>query len=110
MLTAMITEGKKRGLSMGRIAALTSTKPASRFGLPSKGRIGVGMDADIALVDPQKSWIVRAVDSPSQQGYTPFEGYEMNARISRTLLRGQTIFADGQIVGKAQGKYLKRPY
>jgi len=110
LLTAMITEGRKRGLSMGRIAALTSANPAARFGFPSKGGIVVGRDADIALVDPDKSWAVRAVDSPSQQGYTPFEGYEMSARITRTLLRGRTVFADGNLVGAAGGKYLKRPY
>lgn len=110
MLTAMITEGRKRGLSMGRIAALTSTNPADRFGLPSKGRIAVGVDADIAFVDDNKSWTVRAIDSPSQQGYTPFEGYEMSARVTRTLLHGRTVFHDGSVIGDPHGKYLKRPY
>jgi allantoinase len=110
LLTTMITEGRRRGLGMGRIAALTASNPAKRFGLPGKGRIAVGMDADIALVDPQASWVVRAADSPSQQGYTPFEGYEMSARVTRTLLRGETVFADGAIVGAPRGRYLKRPY
>jgi allantoinase len=110
LLPAMITEGKKRGLSMGRIAALTSANPAKRYGLPTKGRIAVGCDADIALVDNGGTWTIHAEDSPSQQGYTPFEGLEMTAKVTRTILRGQTIFADGKVVGKATGRYLSRPY
>ncbi len=110
LLTAMITEGKKRGLSMGRVAALCSANPAKRYALPSKGAIAIGLDADIALVDDNASWVVHAKDSPSQQGYTPFENIEMSAKITRTLLRGRTVFADGNVVGKAAGKYLSRPY
>jgi allantoinase len=110
LLTTMITEAKRRGLSLGRVAALTAANPAKRFGLPSKGSIAVGRDADIALVDANQSWVVRAADSPSQQGYTPFEGYEMSARVTRTLLRGKTVFADGNMVGEPSGQYLKRPY
>ncbi len=109
LLPALITEGKKRGLSMSRIAALTSTNPARRYGLPGKGRIAVGRDADIALVDPDRSWTIHAKDSPSQQGYTPFEGLEMSAKVTRTILRGHTVFADGEVVGPAIGQYLKRP-
>jgi allantoinase len=110
LLPAMITEGKKRGLSMGRIAALTSANPAKRYGLPTKGAIAVGRDADIALVDNASSWTIHAKDSPSQQGYTPFEGLEMTAKVTRTILRGHTVFADGNIVGAATGRYLSRPY
>jgi allantoinase len=110
MLTALITEGKRRGLSLGRIAALTSGNPAKRFGLPSKGAIAVGKDADIAIIDPNKNWQVDAMESPSMQGYTPFEGYQMGARVTRTILRGATVFADGKMVGAPRGRYLKRPY
>lgn len=109
LLPAMITEGKRRGLSMGRIAALTSTNPAKRYGLKSKGAIEVGRDADIALVDPAKSWVIHAKDSPSQQGYTPFEDLEMSAQVTRTILRGNTVYANGSVVGEAHGRYLHRP-
>lgn len=109
LLPAMITEGKRRGLSMGRIAALTAANPAKRYGLNSKGAIEVGRDADIALVDPAKSWVIHAKDSPSQQGYTPFEDIEMSAQVTRTVLRGNTIYANGNVVGEARGRYLHRP-
>jgi allantoinase len=109
LLPAMITEGQRRGLSMGRIAALTSANPAKRYGLPTKGAVEIGRDADIALVDPASSWVIHAKDSPSQQGYTPFEGIEMSAKVTRTILRGRTIYANGNVVGAAMGRYLHRP-
>jgi allantoinase len=71
--------------------------------------IAEGFDADIALVDPAHTWMIRAKDSPSMQGYTPFEGIELSARVDATFLRGMKIYEDGQVLGKPQGQYLHRP-
>ena len=109
LLPALVSEGSKRGLSCNRIAALTSLNPARRFGLNSKGDIAEGLDADLALVDPKESWTVRAKDSESTQGYTPFEGLELGARVKATLLRGRLVCENGNIVGKPTGRYLHRP-
>jgi allantoinase len=83
-------------------------KPAQRFGLPSKGNIAPGYDADIAIVDPHESFVVRAAESVSEQGYSPFEGIELSGRVKSTFLRGALIYDNGNIVGPAQGKYLPR--
>jgi allantoinase len=61
------------------------------------------------LVDPHESFVVRAANSPSQQGYTPFEGQELTGRVKSTFLRGQLIYQNGNIVGPARGRYLRRP-
>jgi allantoinase len=92
------------------MAALTSYNAARRFGLHSKGDIAEGLDADLALLDPNETWTVRAADSESQQGYTPFEGMELSGRVKTTFLRGQRIYDDNQVVGKPIGRYLARPY
>ena len=109
LLPALVSEGTKRGMDYHQMARLTSWNPAQRFGLNRKGDLGEGFDADIALVDPAKTWTVRAVESPSTQGYTPFEGLEMSARVEQTFLRGRLICDGGQVVGKPQGQYLFRP-
>ncbi|MDH4190951.1 MAG: dihydroorotase family protein [Betaproteobacteria bacterium] len=109
LLPALVSEGTKRGLSLNRIAQLTSHAPARRFGLNAKGDIAEGLDADLALVDPRESFVVRARDSASTQGYTPFEGIELAARVKATYLRGQLICENGNIVGPARGQYLHRP-
>jgi allantoinase len=109
LLPGLITAGRPRGLSWGRIAALTAENPAQRYGLRTKGRLEVGYDADIALVDPESSWTVAAADSESTQGYTPFEGFAMTAKVTDTFLRGRRIYGDGQVMGDPTGRYLHRP-
>ncbi len=108
LLAGLISEGQRRGLPMERVAELASSNPAERFGLHNKGAIKVGLDADICLVDDQSSWTVRAAESMSTQGYTPFEGFKLNAKVTDTFLRGHRIFSDGQIVGDPTGVYLYR--
>ena len=109
LLSALLTEGRRRGLSHGRIAELTSRNPARRFGLLSKGDIAPGYDADLAIVDPAKTFVVRAGDSESTQGYSPFEGLEMSGQVVSTYLRGAVIYENGRVVGAPRGRYLKRP-
>ncbi|GAB2680485.1 dihydroorotase [Nocardia goodfellowii] len=108
LLPGLVGAGRKRGLPLSRIAELTAWNPAQRYGLRTKGAIAAGFDADIALVDPGARWTVRAADSESAQQYTPFEGFEMNARVTDVFLRGQHILNDGKVQGDPQGRYLRR--
>ena len=109
LLPALLSEGAKRGLPLHRVAELTSYNPAKRFGANAKGDIAPGLDADLVLVDPKSSWTIRAADSESTQGYTPFEGLEMGFRVKTTFLRGEVVFDNGKVVGAPRGRYLHRP-
>ncbi|MFF5228266.1 dihydroorotase family protein [Dactylosporangium sp. NPDC000521] len=110
LLPALISEGRKRGLGLDRIAALTAWNPAQRYGLSGrKGVIKVGYDADFCLVDDSRSWVVRAEDSFSTQEYTPFEGFELSAAVTDTFVRGHHVLADGAIQGEPRGEHLRRP-
>jgi allantoinase len=109
LLSGVLSEGGRRGMSYNHMAELLSWNPAQRFGLLNKGDIAVGFDADIALVDPFETFTVHARDSESAQGYTPFEGQELTGRVKSTFLRGQLIYNDERVVGAARGKYLRRP-
>ncbi|MEO3797341.1 dihydroorotase family protein [Nonomuraea sp. B10E15] len=109
LLPGLITEGRRRGLPYGRIAALTSWNPARRYGLRTKGTIAPGFDADICLVDPASTWTVRAQDSESTQEYTPFEGFELTAKVTDTFVRGNRVLDAGKVVGRPVGRYVSRP-
>ncbi|MBF5028798.1 MULTISPECIES: dihydroorotase family protein [unclassified Micromonospora] len=109
LLPGLVTEGNRRGLSYQRVAELTSWNPAQRFGLRNKGALLQGYDADICLVDPDSTWTVRAEDSESTQEYTPFEGFELTARVTDTFVRGQHVLVDGKVTGEPAGRYLARP-
>jgi allantoinase len=109
LLSGVFSEGRRRGLPCHRLAELLCWNPARRFGLSGKGDIAVGFDADVAVLDPDRRFTVHAVDSPSSQGYTPFEGLELAGHVQATFLRGRLVYEDGRIVGPAQGRYLRRP-
>ncbi len=109
LLSGVFSEGSKRGMSYNRMAELLSWNPARRYGLLNKGDIAPGYDADLVLVDAQESFVVRAAESESKQGYTPFEGMELSGRVKSTFLRGRLIYDNGGVVGPAGGKYIRRP-
>jgi allantoinase len=109
LLAALLSEGAKRGLPLHRVAELTSYNPAKRFGANAKGDIAPGLDADLVLVDPKATWTIRAADSESTQGYTPFEGLELGFKVRTTFLRGEAIYDNGKVVGAPRGRYLHRP-
>ncbi len=109
LLSGVLSEGSKRGMSYNHMAELLSWNPAQRFGLLGKGDIAPGYDADIALVDPHESFVVRAAESESNQGYSPFEGLELTGRVKATFLRGVAVFDGGNVIGPARGGYLRRP-
>jgi allantoinase len=75
----------------------------------SKGDLAVGCDADIVLFDPDESFTVRAAESESGQGYTPFEGQTLHGKVKQTYLRGSLVYDRGAIIGQPNGAYLKRP-
>jgi allantoinase len=109
LLPGLVGEGRKRGLALPRVAELTSAEPARRFGLGTKGDLAPGFDAVIALVDPDRSFVVDPAASESAQEYSPFRGLEIGATVTATFLRGRLVFEDGAVVGEPSGRYLHRP-
>lgn len=110
MYPFMLTEGRRRGLSLERIVDLVSTNPARAYGLwPRKGSITVGADADLAIVDLDGTRTVTPELLLSAQEYTPFEGMDLAGWPVCTMLRGQTVFVDGEVSGTPRGEFLARP-
>ena len=109
LLPGLVGEGTKRGVSLPEIARLTSWNPARRYGLGTKGTIDVDYDADIALVDPTRSFVVRAEDSESTQEYSALEGVEIGATVTDVFLRGNHIVNAGTVTGQPLGRFQHRP-
>jgi len=109
LLSGLYSEGSRRGLSVNHMARLVCKNPAERYGLLNKGDIAIGYDADLVILDPDETFTVRAAESESSQGYTPFEGMELTGRVKSTFLRGDLVYDGGNVVGGAKGKYLSRP-
>ncbi len=112
MLSVLLTEGyHRRGVSLQRIAEISSYNTARIFNLyPRKGAIEVGSDADLAIVDLDKEMVVDAGYLQSRADFSPWEGERLKGWSVQTLVRGQTVMKDGEIVGKEGfGEYLRRP-
>jgi dihydropyrimidinase/allantoinase len=107
----LISEGfHKRQLPLARIADLAAGEPARRFGLaPRKGAIAPGMDADLAIVDPERDVTVSAALLQSAQPYTPFAGMRVRGWVTHTILRGQVAYDAGKVRSAPAGEYLHRP-
>ncbi|MGE5803479.1 MAG: allantoinase AllB [Gemmatimonadota bacterium] len=109
-LPVLITDGvHARGLSFERVAHLTATAPAQAFGLyPRKGAIAVGADADLALVDPEREWTLERGELETRSGISAYLGRQFVGKVIRTIVRGKTVFADGQVMGtRGWGQFVK---
>jgi len=113
LLPVVITEARKRGFSWGDIARWTATNPARLWRLESrKGAIRIGADADLVLIDADSEWTVRTGDLLHAQKWSPFEGKALGARVTRTMLRGTTIYdhshADKICIEPGFGQFIPR--
>ncbi len=95
-------------LSLPRFLEATADAAARRYRLDDrKGRIQVGLDADLTLVDPNERYTVRGEDSFSRGKITPFEGMTLTGRVRTTLVRGTVVYRDGEIVAEpGTGRFL----
>jgi allantoinase len=107
----LLSEGfHKRRLPLARIAELAAGEPARRFGLANrKGAIAPRMDADLAIVDPEREVTVTPDLLLSAQPYTPFAGLRLRGWVSHTVLRGRVAYESGKVSGAPTGQYLRRP-
>jgi dihydropyrimidinase len=112
MFPFMISEGfNKRGIPLERIAQITSTNTAKIHGIPNKGSIRVGYDADLVILDPKKSVKIdgKLLHYSQIRDFSLFEGETFTGFPVTTIVRGNVVAENGEIVGKrGYGKVVKR--
>ena len=111
LLPLMFWEGvRRRGLPLERLVALVSTNAARIFGLfPRKGTLLPGADADLVIFDPDREWTVTADRLRYRHPQTPYLDWRLTGWVERVLVRGRTVYRDGDIVGPAGHGILVRP-
>jgi len=88
----------KREFPIWWMSRMLSENPARIFGLyPQKGIIQPGSDADLLIIDPDTTSIIKAKDHQSTTGYTPYEDWEIKGKPWMTLLRGNVLLNDGKL-------------
>jgi dihydroorotase len=104
LLPIMLDHVDQGRLSLEHLVELTATGPARIFNTVRKGRIAVGYDADLALVDLTARREITRDWLASKAGWSPFEGMACTGWPVMTLVRGHTVARDGELVGEPQGK------
>ena len=108
-LPAVWTGARERGFTIADLARWMSAAPARLAGLEGrKGAIAPGYDADLAIWDPEASFEVDAERLHHRHKLTPYAGRTLYGAVRRTLLRGETIYDDGQFPGPPSGLLLKK--
>ena len=110
-LPILFSEGVKKGrIDINTFVALTATNHAKMYGLyPRKGTIAVGSDADIAIWDPDRRRTISQTMMHGGSDYIPYEGLEVTGWPITTIVRGQFVVRDGELVGAlGLGEHLAR--
>lgn len=106
-LGAVWTGAESRGITLDRIATWLAAAPAKLAGLDDrKGAIAPGRDADFVFFDPGAATVVDPSALFHRHPVTPYAGMRLMGRIHRTMLRGETVFEEGQFPKTPSGRPL----
>jgi dihydropyrimidinase len=96
-------------LTPEKFVELCCTAPARIFGMPQKGALAAGKDADVLLWDPNVSYTITAATQAMATDYSMFEGWKVTGNARHVFSRGEVVVKDGQWIGKTgRGRFLKR--
>ena len=84
-------------LTLSQLVEKMSANPARILGL-KKGSLGVGMDADITVVDVEHKWVVDKAKLESKSKNSPFIGWELKGMATEVIVGGKVIIRDGKII------------
>ena len=104
---AVWTGARERGVPIETVIRWMSAAPSALAGLTSrKGSIAVGADADLVFWDPDARVVVDPAALHHRHPVTPYAGITVAGAVKRTILRGQTVFQDGEVLPEPLGKVI----
>jgi dihydroorotase len=104
VVAVMLTHVAEGRLTLERFVDLTSHGAARVFGIAGKGRLAVGHDADLTIVDLKARRTIRNEDQANRSGWTAFDGFEAKAWPMATIIRGRIVMRDDEITADGTGE------
>jgi dihydroorotase len=104
LLPTMLNHVNAGRLSLERLVDLTSHGPQRIFGILGKGRIAVGYDADLSIVDLKRRETITNKWIRSKCGWTPYDGVSVQGWPVGTVVRGRRVMWEGEIAAPATGQ------
>ena len=110
LLPLTYTTGVREGrITLGKMIEVLCENPARIMGMPTKGHLNVGADADVVIFDTEEEVTITPSVLTTNCDYSPFEGTKVKGWPMTTLSRGKVIVKDRKFVGAAgQGKFIYR--
>ena len=110
LVPVMLTHLAQGRLTLERFVDLTSAGPARIYGVAGKGRLTLGYDADLTIVDLTAKRTISNDWIQSKCGWTPFDGMEVTGWPLATVIRGAAVMRDDEILGRASGAPVRFQY
>ena len=107
LVPIMLNHVHEGRLSLARLVDLTSHGPARIFSIAGKGRVAVGYDADLTIVDLKRRETITNGWIASRCGWTPYDGVEVTGWPVGTLVRGRRVMWDNELVEASQGEVVR---
>jgi dihydroorotase len=108
-LPLLLTEVRRGRISIGDLVRLMCENPAKMFKLKTKGRLKEGNDADLTVIDLNRKYKIDPSEFQSKAKFSPFEGREVTGKPVKTIVAGQLIMEDDEIVAKpGAGQIIRR--
>jgi allantoinase len=108
-LSLMWTEASRRNFSLIDIARWMAEGPAKLAGLEErKGRLAVGLDADMVVFDPEAEWAVTRNDLHYRHAISPYIGECLRGNVLMTFLRGECVYKHGSFPSERRGREYTR--
>lgn len=104
MLPLLLTAAHDGRLRWQDIARLCCEGPAHIYAIRRKGRIAVGFDADLTLVDPDAQWVIGDQPLHTKCRWTPFAGWQVRGAVRQVFVRGRLAFDAGADAGATAGQ------
>ena len=102
-LALMLNEVNRGTCTLSQVVHWMCDAPARVWDIVGKGRIAVGYDADLVLVDLAKPQAVRNEDQLTKCGWSPWHGETLTGWPVRTWVMGHEVFRDGQVIDTRRG-------
>ena len=103
-LSLMLDRVNRDLCSLPEVVYWMSESPAKLYKMPGKGRIEVGQDADLALIDMSLKKKIINGELHTRVNWSPFDGVELQGWTVRTIVNGQTVFLNGEVNKSVRGK------
>ena len=107
ILPVMLDHVNNEKLKLEQLMKLMCENPVKIFGIKNKGFLKEGYDADITIVDLNKSIKIRNEDIQSKCGWSPFNGYSFKGSPVVTIVNGKIKMKNGKIIGDPEGTPLE---